>query len=235
MIKFFRKIRQNMINENKTGKYLKYAIGEIVLVVIGILIALSINNWNDSRIDNLREQAYYKTAINDLINDTILINEGIRNNTKSFDHNSKLRRRIHSNNATIDTVIKIAQYEFFTNTTSIPDFNNNTFETLIASGDLSLMDPIIKDVLLTLDSEQKKMAEGMRYLQNVYADKLGRYSDRYPVPVRYKKNKTNLEKTIWQQLDKKDFTPRFINLLDLNTFMSITNLEKLEALKSLHN
>ena len=87
MIKFFRKIRQNMINENKTGKYLKYAIGEIVLVVIGILIALSINNWNDSRKDNLREQAYYKTAINDLINDTILINEGIHNNTKSFDHN----------------------------------------------------------------------------------------------------------------------------------------------------
>ncbi|MCR9290948.1 MAG: DUF6090 family protein [Bacteroidetes bacterium] len=49
MIKFFRKIRQNLIMENKTGKYLKYAIGEIVLVVIGILIALGINNWNESR------------------------------------------------------------------------------------------------------------------------------------------------------------------------------------------
>jgi hypothetical protein len=49
MIKFFRKIRQNLIMENKTSKYLKYAIGEIVLVVIGILIALSINNWNENR------------------------------------------------------------------------------------------------------------------------------------------------------------------------------------------
>ncbi len=56
MIKFFRKIRQNLVMENKTGKpalpagrYLKYAIGEIVLVVIGILIALSINNWNEKR------------------------------------------------------------------------------------------------------------------------------------------------------------------------------------------
>ena len=39
MIKFFRKIRQNMLNEGKTGKYFKYAIGEIMLVVIGILIA----------------------------------------------------------------------------------------------------------------------------------------------------------------------------------------------------
>jgi len=49
MIKFFRKIRQKLLTENKFSKYLLYAIGEIVLVVIGILIALSINNWNEER------------------------------------------------------------------------------------------------------------------------------------------------------------------------------------------
>ena len=48
MIKFFRKIRHNLIQTGKTSKYLKYAIGEIILVVIGILIALQINNWNES-------------------------------------------------------------------------------------------------------------------------------------------------------------------------------------------
>jgi sensor domain CHASE-containing protein len=45
-----------MINENKTGKYLKYAIGEIILVVIGILIALQINNWNEQRKQKNLEQ-----------------------------------------------------------------------------------------------------------------------------------------------------------------------------------
>ena len=45
MIKFFRKIRQNLLMENKTSKYFKYAIGEIILVVIGILIAVQINTW----------------------------------------------------------------------------------------------------------------------------------------------------------------------------------------------
>jgi hypothetical protein len=50
MIKFFRKIRQKMLTENKFSKYLIYAIGEIILVVIGILIALQINNWNQERI-----------------------------------------------------------------------------------------------------------------------------------------------------------------------------------------
>ena len=47
MIKFFRKIRQKLLSENKFSKYLIYAIGEIILVVIGILIALQINNWNE--------------------------------------------------------------------------------------------------------------------------------------------------------------------------------------------
>ena len=56
MIKFFRKIRYNLMEQNKTGKYLKYAIGEIVLVVIGILIALSINNWNENRKDKISER-----------------------------------------------------------------------------------------------------------------------------------------------------------------------------------
>ena len=49
MIKFFRHIRQNLLMENKTSRYFKYAIGEIILVVIGILIALQINNWNEKR------------------------------------------------------------------------------------------------------------------------------------------------------------------------------------------
>ncbi|MEH6746609.1 MAG: DUF6090 family protein [Maribacter arcticus] len=55
MIKFFRKIRYDLMEKNKTGKYLKYAIGEIILVVIGILIALSINNWNSNRIQKQKE------------------------------------------------------------------------------------------------------------------------------------------------------------------------------------
>ena len=48
MIQFFRRIRQNLLSEGKTGKYLTYALGEIILVVIGILIALQINTWNDT-------------------------------------------------------------------------------------------------------------------------------------------------------------------------------------------
>ena len=66
MIKLFRKIRRNLLLEGKTGKYLKYAIGEIVLVVIGILIALAINNWNQNRINTDKQQGYLIGLKNDL-------------------------------------------------------------------------------------------------------------------------------------------------------------------------
>jgi hypothetical protein len=67
MIKFFRKIRQNMLMENKTGTYFKYAIGEIILVVIGILIALSINNWNENRKNSNEEIAILQSLDKNLI------------------------------------------------------------------------------------------------------------------------------------------------------------------------
>jgi len=60
MIKFFRHIRQKLLSENKFSKYLLYAIGEIVLVVIGILIALQINNWNERKKEHAKEQAFLK-------------------------------------------------------------------------------------------------------------------------------------------------------------------------------
>jgi len=70
MIKFFRKIRYDLMEKNKTGKYFKYAIGEIILVVIGILIALTINNWNEERKENTIVKKVLKDIRYDLVADT---------------------------------------------------------------------------------------------------------------------------------------------------------------------
>jgi len=77
MIKFFRKIRQNLLSEGITGKYLKYAIGEIVLVVIGILIALQINNWNNLRIEGELETSILKEILVNLKKDVVNLNSKI--------------------------------------------------------------------------------------------------------------------------------------------------------------
>ena len=60
MLKFFRRIRRKLADDNKPIKYFRYAIGEIVLVVIGILIALQVNNWNQKRIDRNKETIILK-------------------------------------------------------------------------------------------------------------------------------------------------------------------------------
>ncbi|MDZ7614448.1 MAG: DUF6090 family protein [Flavobacteriaceae bacterium] len=69
MIKLFRKIRQKLIEDNKIGSYLKYAIGEIILVVIGILIALQINNWNENRKDRKQMRTNIQSIKEDIEND----------------------------------------------------------------------------------------------------------------------------------------------------------------------
>lgn len=75
MIKFFRHIRRSLINENKMGKYFKYAIGEILLVVIGILIALQINNWNEEQNNNQKLISIYKSVYADIKNDLKDLND----------------------------------------------------------------------------------------------------------------------------------------------------------------
>ncbi len=73
MIKFFRHIRQNLLSEGKTRKYFKYAIGEIILVVIGILIALQINTWNLNSIDQQKELIYLRNIERDLNEQLVII------------------------------------------------------------------------------------------------------------------------------------------------------------------
>jgi hypothetical protein len=65
MINFFRKIRRKLANDNQFLKYSRYAIGEIVLVVVGILIALQINNWKIERFEEKEETNYLNRLLQD--------------------------------------------------------------------------------------------------------------------------------------------------------------------------
>jgi hypothetical protein len=90
MIKIFRRIRQRLVIENKFSRYLLYATGEIILVVIGILIALQINNWNERKKENIKEQAFLKELNLDFKSNKTQIDSIISYNKVSLHAGSRL-------------------------------------------------------------------------------------------------------------------------------------------------
>jgi len=97
MISFFKKIREKLLSEGKTGKYVKYAIGEIVLVVIGILIALQINNWNEHRLTNEAVKTYLDNLKQELKNDQEILSNSIEWHSFKF-HSMKYLLEMEGSN-----------------------------------------------------------------------------------------------------------------------------------------
>ena len=131
MIKLFRKIRYDLMEKNITGKYFKYAIGEIILVVIGILIALSINNWNDKR-------KLANTEIKILKEMNLALNNDIRNlkiNIRSYNNVKRsleiIKEQLPLEIPTNDSLQYAFQNSLFNNSIAP---NIGAYETLKAKG-----------------------------------------------------------------------------------------------------
>ena len=138
MIKLFRKIRQNLIMENKTSKYFKYAIGEIVLVVIGILIALQINNWNEKRILKKEEQTILKNIHSEFLQNKEVIHTTFKNMSIGLSSSKALmsligqKREVISNH-NIDSLLYISLEPGSFRP------SENTISDLLQSGKLQLL------------------------------------------------------------------------------------------------
>ena len=92
-MKLFRKTRQTLIDEKKLKRYILYAIGEILLVMIGISLAFQLNNWNDNRIRNNNEKTYYKNIKDQIAGDRNLIQKQIHFNDRyleEFDYANEI-------------------------------------------------------------------------------------------------------------------------------------------------
>ena len=157
--------------ENKTGKYFKYAIGEIVLVVIGILIALQINNWNENRKERNKEINYLKNLKVDLENEILNSEEFVAYHFRKVQACSKLINE--------GTPTNIKEVQVYTDTYETvfdwKDFvpNNNTFKELLSSGNLSLIkNDSIKNGLLELEKNYASIAGSEYHMRREYEEYL---------------------------------------------------------------
>ena len=138
MIKLFRNIRQNLLNEGKTSKYFKYAIGEIVLVVIGILIALQINNWKEEKKFRIVEQSILNNLKEDFnknqqeIEVLIFANNKYHRNLNKFIEILKSSRK-ETNIQISDTLTMAA----ISAPTYIP--TTSTIDVIISTGNIDLI------------------------------------------------------------------------------------------------
>ena len=139
MIKFFRKIRQKMLTENKFGKYLLYAIGEIILVVIGILIALQLNTQKEENKLADQETTYLKRLLSDNQQDLRSFSEYIKDFEKGKNAVAALSTAL--NRPSKDSVLVQAAIDYYEYATGFPYFpiSKSTFQDLSSTGNLTVI------------------------------------------------------------------------------------------------
>lgn len=198
MIHFFRNIRQYLLAENKVKPYLKYAFGEIILVVLGILIALQINNWNEKKKLESKTQDYYVQLLDDLNSDKIFIKETIGK------FNGYLGQfEEYTNSFSTEKLTPKQVYEQISrlpiNSTPLT-FNSNTLETLQNSGDLGLIPARIRNKLIDLKRQQDLTIKRAEFTDN---------------------GKNGVLQNLTPLIGASTFTQRLLNQPELNDFFHL--------------
>ncbi|MDT0558294.1 DUF6090 family protein [Ichthyenterobacterium sp. W332] len=143
MLKFFRHIRKSLLEQNKMGKYFKYAIGEILLVVIGILIALQINNWNEKNKSRTKENVILTNFKEDLNSDLVKL-EALKKAFQLRVESKKIFESVYQNKAkepvSLSQAFKNQYVElligFSPNTITIDEIKNSSGMAIISSTEL---------------------------------------------------------------------------------------------------
>jgi hypothetical protein len=147
MTKFFRKLRKTFLRKNKIGQYLKYAIGEIILVVIGILIAVGINNWNQSRKDRKVEFKTLREISSGLNQDLKDVKSNINGHRTGLDCIAFWRDIINHKKVDVDSTEYY--YRFLTRDFLIAQ-NISGYETLKSKGLELIKDDSLRLEIITL-------------------------------------------------------------------------------------
>ena len=171
MIKFFRHIRQNQLETGKTKKYLKYAIGEIILVVIGILIALSVNNWNQERSINEQNNVILQNLNKEFSENLIQLESSIKDFDSVIDGLDQLltvmRTQDHNlNDLEFDKLLH--------NTFHTPNWAPSSF-VLVELKNSGALSKFNNNNLKTLLFKWERSYDGMQFTNEGYKDYSGEY------------------------------------------------------------
>jgi len=212
VLNFFRRIRRNLANQNKFVQYSRYAFGEIVLVVIGILIALQINNWNENRKKETLKNEYKIALINDYTKDTIQVNARLlRNNLRIERINSVGDSLVNGHFNKLESYFRLYNEELVgIRVTNV--YNTNSFNLLISSGKIDLFDKNLRKELMELNRLQtveKTVQNGNKSLLLDYIQNLG---SKYPYFGNSLSDNTT-HQLLWKNVSIDDLPRDLVNYL----------------------
>lgn len=170
MIKFFRRIRQQVLFENRFSKYLIYAIGEIILVVIGILLALQINNWNENRKQNELQKTYLEDLKNDLSIDVETLSHMISMNEEKLNNVQNILTIITSKDQfTQENKVLLHQLlgTLFTENYFIPEKGTINQIEASSSGNI-IKNKQLRDSIFRYYSERERVEKNMEQSLQIY-------------------------------------------------------------------
>ena len=223
-----------MLTENKFGKYLIYAIGEIFLVVIGIYLAIQFNNWNVKNQNKDVISNNIELLITSLEKDSLGFNQMQVYIDQDKAKLSNIEFRLNQPTSNLDTLVKIVRYDYRPFIGKINLDNDDTYTALVQSGEINLFNRVLKNQLFSLYSLHKRAEESDKIHFELYIDWWTRLNSKY-APNFSALKEGPISKAIWENATLIDlanaFNPviiskknhyRLINY-DLNKLIKETN------------
>jgi competence protein ComGC len=207
---------------------MRYAIGEIILVMIGILLALQVNNWNEERKKQNLKGVYKRALMEDLEKDINQLSIDIDKTVKDLENCKSIGRIITENELDVDSIIIIYRKEFDFFIYVDRNFNRNTIEALLGSGNINLFEDTLYDDLMRFNNLQKEVVSAIDTELGFYMNYLTQNNLPQTDEVSLIQG-GNLEQ-IWNLIDKDKFLMSFNSVLNSK---SIVNKEMLDKRREL--
>lgn len=207
MIKFFRNIRKALLSENKFNKYLIYAIGEIILVVIGILIALQINNWNETNKRDNEAKKLLASIKTDLAADIEHIQQFLNVFEEEQASLEQQSQYLSSPDFPLDSLVDFAQSQINLYVYTFPGFSSSAYNSAKSSGKIEILEANLKRELFEHYLVQEAISSSFETYTNIHIEETRQLINQYPIsfPFNYVKG-GQINELMWSNVDQKQLS-----------------------------
>ena len=229
MITFLRRLRRSFLDTGAFRKYFLYAVGEILLVVIGILIALQINNWNERNKTNSKVNELLIALQQDLSRDTLLILDNMPFILDQYQFNESLRAKVAKPDATLDTLIQVMHHEFNPNWRAQITYNSNAYNSLNQTGLIEHLPDGLKTSIKNFYNRKSTLRARIEKTTNDYQGKITSYVDTYTFgSTEIHDQGPLIDRLVWKDIDPGHLAATFQGISNFKRILFTETREELD-------